>query len=321
MSENGERKNPGSGEGIMNCLVSLPVFSLVGGTEDLRSGFLRSLVVELEKRSLQMTVLVTEQCVTQYAVSLLALRNDLVIINGEIDFPVHRILIGAKVQAGTGELSWSGSGDEGMGEFVAQLVKKLDELVLRTPVWGCVLIGGKSSRMGRPKHLIKDKQGGTWLENTIALLQPLVDGIVVSGRGVLPESLTDTVRLADIPGVVGPLTGVLAAGRWQPTVTWLVVACDMPNISEEAVRWLLAERRAGCWGRVPMLAESDYCEPLFAWYDVRSFQLFEEQLLAGNLRIGEIARHRRIDNPVIPEVLRYAWSNVNTPGELQVIYR
>jgi molybdopterin-guanine dinucleotide biosynthesis protein A len=95
----------------------------------------------------------------------------------------------------------------------------------------------------------------------------------------------------------------------------------MPHISAEAVRWLLADRRSGCWGRVPRLTGNDHCEPLFAWYDGRAGQLFEEQLLAGNLRIGNVAGHPRLDTPVVPEALRYAFGNVNTPAELPAACR
>lgn len=301
---------------MTNSFASLPVFCLTGGTAGTRAGFIGSLGVELAKRSLQMAVVQDEDRHSWYAISLLARRHDLVVIAGEVDLPVHRIGLGEARQENSGELSWPGPGAKTMQAFTAQLAAKLDELARRTPVWGCVLIGGKSSRMGRPKHLIKDRQGRTWLENTIGLLQPLVDGIVVSGGGVLPEPVAETIRLADIPGVVGPLTGIVAACRWQPNVSWLVVACDMPHISAEAVRWLLAERSAGCWGRVPRQAGSDHGEPLFAWYDIRAAQLFEEQLFTGNLRIGDVAGHLRIDNPVIPEGLRYAFRNVNTPAEL-----
>lgn len=171
--------------------------------------------------------------------------------------------------------------------------------------------------MGRPKHLLVGRGGKTWLENTLAILHPLLDGIVVSGGGLLPETVADTVRLPDIPGVAGPLTGILAAGRWQPLVSWLLVACDMPYVSTEAVTWLLAGRRAGCWGRVPRLAGQDRPEPLLAWYDFRAIQLFEAQVYTGSMRIGEVARHHRIDHPVLPESLRFAWENINTPGQLR----
>jgi molybdopterin-guanine dinucleotide biosynthesis protein A len=253
---------------------------------------------------------------SRYALLSLTKLYDLVIIDAGVDLPAQQIRIGGHEDSVRDSLVWTGGDDPAMQGFTDRLVLKMDELVLQTPVWGCILIGGKSSRMGRPKHLIEDENKITWLERTTDILRPLVDGLVVSGAGMLPEKLADTIRLPDIPGVVGPLTGILAASRWQPMVTWVLVACDMPHITPEAIQWLLAGRRAGCWGRVPRLAGDKYCEPLFAWYDFRAAQLFEEQLYGGNLRIGGAASHPKIDNPVIPESLRYGWQNINTPDQL-----
>ncbi len=253
----------------------------------------------------------------RYAVHSLARQYDLVLVDGELDFSPQQIQIGGLEQSGPDCTVWSCGNDLDLEKYADRLVIKLNGLARQIPVWACILIGGKSSRMGRPKHLIEDEQKTTWLERTTALLSPLVDGLVVAGAGMLPKTLANTVRLADIPGVVGPLAGLLAAFRWQPTVAWLLVACDMPCITPAALQWLLADRRAGCWGRVPRLAESKYCEPLFAWYDFRAGQLFEEQVADGDLRIGTVAAHPKIDTPVIPELLHSGWQNINTPEQLQ----
>lgn len=188
-----------------------------------------------------------------------------------------------------------------------------------TPICGCILIGGKSSRMGQPKHLITDDYGITWLEHTVEILKPFVDEVVLSGDGALPASLTGLSRLVDIPGVVGPLTGILSAVRWLPQVSWLVIACDMPHISAEALEWLLSHRQLGYWGYVPRMIETSHFEPLFALYDPGAAALFERQALSGEMRMRSIARHPKIMNPVIPESLRYGWGNINTPEQLQEI--
>jgi len=91
----------------------------------------------------------------------------------------------------------------------------------------------------------------------------------------------------------------------------------MPHVSVEAVNWLLAGRRPGCWGRVPKFSGNDRLEPLLAWYDFRAIHLFEEQLYTGTMRIGEAAGDMRIDHPTIPEELGYSWENVNTPEQLK----
>ncbi len=184
------------------------------------------------------------------------------------------------------------------------------------PLSACLLIGGRSSRMGRPKHLIKGENGLTWLENTVKLLLPFTRKIVLSGGGDVPSSLQSLQRIEDVPNVQGPLTGILAAMRWQPNVCWLLLACDMPNISTEALEWLLAGRDFDSWGTVPRLQEDGFVEPLLALYEPQAKDYFEELCESGILRVSMVARRPKIRTPVVPKTLASAWSNINTPGEL-----
>lgn len=295
----------------------LPVFQLIGGTEEVRGKFAARLLAELDRQLLSATLLKCNDKTSQSTVASLVKQFDLVIVDGDVDFPMQQVHIGCGTEPVNANLGWNGGDVRQLRLFVEKLVKELNRIAGQIEVWACVLIGGRSSRMGRPKHLIREDNGTTWLERTTDILRPLVDGLVVSGAGLLPEKLSSITRLADVPGVAGPLTGVLAASRWQPMVTWLLVACDMPHISTEAVQWLLSGRKSGCWGRVPSLGEKDHREPLFAWYDFRAAHLFENQLYSGNLRIGGAAAHPKIENPVIPESIRYAWQNFNSPEQIQ----
>lgn len=295
---------------------TLPVFRVSGGSTESRQQYIQALTPLLENCSLSCVFLSDSEAAAWQSSRLLTQvrLHDVIFVDSGEEQPDQLVQLssyGASHQEDLREKT-----DRDIRSQAGGLVKKLDELAARTPVWACILIGGKSSRMGRPKHLLRDDMGRTWLERSAEILSPLVDGLVVSGVGTLPDKLATLHRLEDIPGVVGPLTGIVAASRWRPMVSWLFVACDMPNISTEAVRWLLASRRAGCWGRVPKLAESKYCEPLFAWYDFRAGSLFEQQLSEGNLRIGAVAAHPKIDTPLIPESLSVGWRNINTPEQL-----
>ncbi|MBU1986046.1 MAG: molybdopterin-guanine dinucleotide biosynthesis protein B [Proteobacteria bacterium] len=254
---------------------------------------------------------------------------DLVLVEGHAQTPVPKLWLLADDGVGP-PADTDGEGNAVLRVFPrgeATAVQVLDfllywlqEIWLQVPVWACVLIGGRSSRMGRPKHLIEKEESTTattWLEHTVALLQPLIgENIALSGAGFVPESLAHFPRLPDIPEARGPLTGILAAMRWQPAVSWLLIACDMPDISTEALSWLLARRRPGYWGTVPCLHEDGYVEPLLAHYDYRCAPLFERLLTSGSLRIGQIARQNKIETPLIPLHLRSSWHNINTPQEL-----
>ena len=141
--------------------------------------------------------------------------------------------------------------------------------------------------------------------------------MVLSGGGLVPEGLQDLTRIPDIPGVAGPLAGIISAMRWQPEVSWLLVACDMPSLSSEALSWLLDSRQPGRWATVPKRSEDSHVEPLLAHYDRRCRPIIEEVLASGSLKIGDAARHEKVASPIIPEQFAKAWNNVNTPEELR----
>lgn len=296
----------------------LPVYFLHGGDEEARLKIGHRLMAELTQRDLNGVFLRRDGEVTRHQLAHLVGRYDVILVNGD-DLPAQAL----SWQQWSGDEAalpqYLNSGERGWAEWVASLLAHVEHCSRQTPLWAVILIGGKSSRMGTPKHLIRDAEGRTWLERTLAVLQPMVDGLVLAGGGCLPPSLEGTPRLLDLPGVAGPMTGILAAMRWQPLASWLVMACDMPLISEAAARWLLAGRRPGCWGRVPIAAASDRLEPLFAWYDFRAAHLFEEQLHGGNWRLSEAAAHHRLEHPVIPTGLADAWVNINTPQQLAAL--
>ncbi|WP_136810029.1 molybdenum cofactor guanylyltransferase [Desulfosediminicola flagellatus] len=185
-------------------------------------------------------------------------------------------------------------------------------------VWACILIGGKSSRMGQPKHLLADKTGLSWLERTVAVVKPHVAGIALSGSGDVPASLASHTRLEDVSGVYGPLTGILSAMRFKPNVAWLLLACDMPSINKESIAWLLSQRKFGSWGTVPSVM-GNRVEPLFALYEPQAKELFETMRAESNLRISSVAQSDKIQILSVPPELQLAWNNVNTPGELDVL--
>lgn len=302
-------------------MLQFPIFHLIGGSTLQRVEFIEKLQRELDLCHLY-TGVINTSLPQRYELVTMARLFDLIIVDGAVDFSLHKIYLDSRPDAGAGELVWLDGDSLSMERFCVNLLEKLDHISSQVPVWACILIGGRSSRMGQPKHLLKGQDGGgeSWLERTLRLVQPKVTGLVVSGKGELPKTLTGVQRIADIPGVAGPLTGVLSAMRWQPGVSWLVIACDMPFISDGALDWLLSGRRPGCWGRIPRLVDADFCEPLFAWYDGRCSHLLEQQLLTGNLRVGKIAFHIKIDNPIIPDRLRTSWQNINTPEQLQAIH-
>nr|WP_321466314.1 molybdenum cofactor guanylyltransferase [uncultured Desulfobulbus sp.] len=182
-------------------------------------------------------------------------------------------------------------------------------------VWGCVLIGGKSRRMGTPKHLIM-QDGQTWVERTVTLLQQMLPRVVIVGGGELPASLHTLTRVPDVPAIGGPLAGILAALRAFPRVSWLVVACDQPDMRAEAIAWLLACREPGVLAVMPDIAGTGRVEPLLAYYDRAILPLLETMAAQGHRRMNRLQSYPGVKTPTPPSHLHDSWHNINTPDAL-----
>ena len=187
---------------------------------------------------------------------------------------------------------------------------------MKTPVYGCVLIGGSSSRMGTPKHLLMEN-GKTWLERTTGLLRQFTDTVIISGTGDIPPGLSNCIRLPDVPGTKGPMAGILSVMRWAPYTSWIVSACDLPGLSVGALDWLMSTRKPGVWATMPKIKGRDNVEPLLALYDFRARGLLETGLSIVQAKPSHISNHPKVLAAAPPKHLEAAWDNVNTTDELR----
>jgi molybdopterin-guanine dinucleotide biosynthesis protein MobB len=194
---------------------------------------------------------------------------------------------------------------------MAMIEAALPELWRAAPLCAGLLMGGRSSRMGTPKHLLA-RDGETWLERTVSAVRGEVARTVLLGRGEVPASLRDLPVLPDAEDVRGPLSGMRAALRWAPLTSWIFVPCDLPLLSVEAVHWLVEQRRPGAWAVLPQLPGASRPEPLLACYDFRSAALLETVS-----RPSDCAGRDKVVSPIIPAALAPAWQNINTPEDLR----
>jgi len=169
--------------------------------------------------------------------------------------------------------------------------------------------------MGTPKHLLQ-KDGKTWLGRTVELLQHVSESVVIAGGGEVSGEMSSLHQLVDVPDAKGPMAGLLAAMRWAPEASWVVTACDLPDLSADALNWLTATRKPGIWATIPRLKGSCGLEPLLGHYDFRAKTLLEQNATDGNFRPAAIASHHKVISPEVPDHLTAAWRNVNIAAHL-----
>jgi len=180
-------------------------------------------------------------------------------------------------------------------------------------LYGGILVGGASRRMGTPKPLLV-LDGVTFFERVARALAPVVERTVVLGRGALPSGAATLDRLDDV-AVPGPLGGLLAALAFAPQAAWIVAPCDLPLLTIEAFRWLVAQRSARHWAVLPRLVDGRV-EPLAALYEPGAGEHLRALAASGRYALQPLAELPNVLTSTPPPELAPCWSNVNTPEEL-----
>ena len=109
-------------------------------------------------------------------------------------------------------------------------------------LYGLVLAGGKSMRMGHDKSIIK-WHGAEQRYYMADMLKSICSDVFISCRPkqqqeidqkhhIIPDSYTGS----------GPMTGILSAFKAYPDVAWLVTACDLPLLDNATLQYLIDNR-------------------------------------------------------------------------------
>lgn len=105
------------------------------------------------------------------------------------------------------------------------------------PIYGLVLTGGKSSRMGTDKGelVYHDKPQREYIAD---LMTEYCKKVFISIKSK-QDFITNYSVLADKYDLKSPLNAILSAFDEYPNAYWLVVACDMPLITAETIERLI----------------------------------------------------------------------------------
>jgi len=182
------------------------------------------------------------------------------------------------------------------------------------PIHGGILIGGASTRMGRPKHLLR-LGGRTFVERLVELIDPYVHEIALLGSGTVPESCARRARLPDSDRARGPLAGMIAAFDSNQSVAWLLCACDTPALNPPAIEWLLEQRAPDHIAVLPR-GPNGRIEPFPGVYEPGTRDAIGRLVMRGVHAPRRLADDAKVFTPDIPREFATAWHNVNTPDDL-----
>jgi molybdopterin-guanine dinucleotide biosynthesis protein A len=198
------------------------------------------------------------------------------------------------------------------------------------PIYGLILAGGASKRMQRDKAALK-YQGKTQLERAFELARRHVGQVFVSLRAdqTLDPTRAQRPMIVDSSEGQGPIVGIRSALAAHPKVAWLVLACDLPFLSDSAIEGLLRHRKLSALAIAYKSAHDGLPEPLCAIWEPAAAPLLAEYQAAGGhcprkfliqhgANLIDLADPRALDNVNTPEEYSQAVATLETLAPMQV---
>ncbi|HEY0770437.1 MAG TPA: NTP transferase domain-containing protein [Sphingobacteriaceae bacterium] len=179
-------------------------------------------------------------------------------------------------------------------------------------IFGLVLSGGRSSRMGTDKSTL-NFHGQPQLDHMIGLLTQVCKSVFVSARK--EQALRSDVNyLLDQFDIQGPMNGIRTALESNPQVAWLIVAVDMPNVGHPALRELIVNRDPSKLATCFFNEHKKWPEPLLALWEPAARMPIQRFVRDGKNSPRDFlsSHHVNMIQPVDPSILL----NVNSPEDL-----
>lgn len=155
-------------------------------------------------------------------------------------------------------------------------------MISNAKIYGLVLSGGKSTRMGADKGLIS-YHGMPQRDYLYQMLSNICEVTYMSIREDQKSEFKEDINvIVDRNEFRGPYNGLLSAHKQFPDVAWLVLACDLPLMDEVALQELVSQRDALQMATAFALKENPLPEPLCAIWEPHAFRESFAYLEAGN---------------------------------------
>jgi len=109
---------------------------------------------------------------------------------------------------------------------------------LHKDVTGIILSGGKSSRMGQNKSLMKIG-GTTIIEGVVDLMLSLFPEVILITNEPDDYKFLDLPMFEDVYRYKGPLAGIHSGLKHSKTNINFIISCDLPFMTKEMINYLI----------------------------------------------------------------------------------
>jgi molybdopterin-guanine dinucleotide biosynthesis protein A len=187
-------------------------------------------------------------------------------------------------------------------------------------VSGIVLAGGQSSRLGTDKSFV-NVNGQSLIEQIVAKLARLSDDVTIVTNSPEKYDHLEAKLVGDVYPGKGALGGIYSGLRAATNAYSLVVACDMPFLDLNLLRYMILLAR-GHDVVIPRIG--GLSEPLHAIYSKSCLEPIDRLLARGGLKIIDFFSEVRVryveeDEVDIFDPQHLSFFNVNAPNDLEEV--
>jgi molybdopterin-guanine dinucleotide biosynthesis protein A len=179
---------------------------------------------------------------------------------------------------------------------------------MSAPLFGLLLVGGKSTRMGQDKSQLIYRDGQVEWQRLFDCLSSVTEQSFVSH----PEDQNYGAPVIFDPAE-GPLCAIEAAQKAHPNARWLVIATDLPLLEQDTLKHLIAQTNSASDATAYASNVDQRVEPLCCIYEPSSALAISSAVQSGQRcprSILESLNTHLIDLP-----FAHALDNANTPAD------
>jgi molybdopterin-guanine dinucleotide biosynthesis protein A len=182
---------------------------------------------------------------------------------------------------------------------------------------GLVLAGGKSERMGFDKGAV-NWHGASQRYHMADMLKGFCKDVFISCRADQQTEFDPQYQsLPDTFAGLGPYGGILSAFRENPDKAWLVVACDLPLLSQKTLSHLVDNRNISTIATTFQSPVDEFPEPLITIWEPKSYPVLLSFLAQGYSCPRKVLINS--DPTVLVAPYPEELTNVNTPEDLEKV--
>ena len=193
-----------------------------------------------------------------------------------------------------------------------------DEVIAIWPHTGAILVGGRSSRMGEPKHAMALPDGRTMMDAVGDAMRSVCRRVVVVGQTNFVRT-RGYVEIADLRPTAGPLGGIEALLASSVDSQYLICPCDMPLMTADLLTQLISDSSALAMAFA--FADDPAPIPLPMRLCADALPMVRWLLDSDQQAVHQLLREISADLVRVPRSAAVELQNVNTPAEFSEVCR